>query len=91
MAADLWACTGPWGFAPQEVAAPVDLWHGMHDPFVPLDHALALAVALPDCRVALDPDEGHFFLRRRLEEVLGGLLARATLSGRRPVDAPLRA
>jgi pimeloyl-ACP methyl ester carboxylesterase len=65
--------TRPWGFAPETVYADVHLWHGMQDALVPVEHALQLAVALPNCRPAFDPDEGHFFFRRRLPEVLGAL------------------
>jgi len=64
----------PWGFALEEVETPVRLWHGMGDRLVPVEHALQLAVALPRCHVALDPHEGHFFLRRRLPEILTDLL-----------------
>lgn len=65
-----------WGFAPGEVHAEVHLWHGAGDPLVPIDHALQLAVALPSCRVFLDPDEGHHFFRRRLGEILAVLMGR---------------
>jgi pimeloyl-ACP methyl ester carboxylesterase len=70
-----------WGFAPAEVAVPVHLWHGFNDPLVPAEHALQLAATLPDCRVFLDPDEGHHFFRRRLAEILAVLIGRpATVS-----------
>jgi pimeloyl-ACP methyl ester carboxylesterase len=75
--------TKPWGFAPETVYADVHLWHGMQDALVPIEHALQLAVALPNCRPALDPDEGHFFFRRRLPEVLGALRYRSRPRRRR--------
>jgi pimeloyl-ACP methyl ester carboxylesterase len=65
-----------WGFSASEITAEVDLWHGLADPLVPIEHALALAVTLPRCRVFFDPDEGHHFFRRRLAEILGALVAR---------------
>jgi len=74
MVEDYRVCTRPWGFSPEAVHGTVQLWHGMRDPLVPVDDALALAMALPACRVALDPDEGHFFLRRRIREILGALV-----------------
>jgi hypothetical protein len=33
-------------------------------------------VALPCCRIFVDPDEGHHFFRRRLDEILEVLLRR---------------
>jgi pimeloyl-ACP methyl ester carboxylesterase len=63
-----------WGFDVTEVTAGVQLWHGVCDPLVPVEHALQLAVALPDCRVFLDADEGHHFFRRRLRSILVALL-----------------
>jgi hypothetical protein len=40
---------------------------------VPVEHARALAAALPRCRAQFDAEDGHFFFRRRLPEVLGAL------------------
>lgn len=65
-----------WGFSPTEVARPVHLWHGVQDATVPVASAYALAAALPDCRAAFAPDEGHFFFRSRMLEILGPLSAR---------------
>ena len=48
--------------------------HGGLDPLVPIEHALQLAVSPPACRVSVDPDEGHHFFRRRLEEIMTVLL-----------------
>jgi pimeloyl-ACP methyl ester carboxylesterase len=47
----------------------------MRDQLVPVDHALALATAIPRSRLALDPDDGHFFFRRRVAEILEGVAA----------------
>ena len=59
-----------WGFSPEEVEPEVQVWHGGLDPLVPIEHALQLAVSLPACRIFVDPDEGHHFFRRRLEEIM---------------------
>lgn len=70
-------CCRPWGFDPSGVPVPVHLWHGLQDRLVPPEHAWQLAAALPDCRAAFDPDEGHFFFRRRVREIVGRLVAAA--------------
>lgn len=71
--ADRRLTTRPWGFDLADVHAEVQVWHGMQDPLVPVEHALQLTLALPNCRVALEPTEGHFFFRRRAREILGAL------------------
>lgn len=63
-----------WGFDPGTVGTEVQIWHGVEDPLVPVEHALQLAVALPRCRFFLHPDAGHHFFRRRLEEIVGTLV-----------------
>lgn len=62
-----------WGFDPTCVDSEVQLWHGACDPLVPVEHALQLAAALPNCRVFIDPDEGHHFFRASLGQILGVL------------------
>jgi pimeloyl-ACP methyl ester carboxylesterase len=73
---DYLLCARPWGFDPAEVPAEVHLWHGLADVLVPVEHALQLAVALPRCRAFFHAEEGHFFFRRRLSEILGVLTGR---------------
>ena len=70
-------CARPWGFEPRDVRGLVHVWHGLQDHLVPADEAMLLAAALPHASLALDPDEGHFFYRRRLREILGDLGAAA--------------
>ena len=72
---DYLLCTRPWGFRPSAIGPLVQLWHGMQDPLVSIEDALHLAAALPHVQTALDPDEGHFFYRRRLREILGDVAA----------------
>jgi pimeloyl-ACP methyl ester carboxylesterase len=74
---DYVACCTPWGFDLPEVAGEVHLWHGERDRFVPVEHARAVAAALPRCRAQFDAQDGHFFFRRRVAEVLGALVAAA--------------
>jgi pimeloyl-ACP methyl ester carboxylesterase len=68
-------CSGPWGFEPRDIETAVHVWHGMRDQLVPVDHALALAAEIRGSRIALDGEDGHFFFRRRLRDILGGLLS----------------
>jgi pimeloyl-ACP methyl ester carboxylesterase len=64
-----------WGFDVRDVPGEVHVWHGEQDRFVPVEHARALAAALPRCRAQFDAQDGHFFFRRRMAEVLGQLAA----------------
>jgi pimeloyl-ACP methyl ester carboxylesterase len=83
MIEDFLTYSRPWGFAPEEVGCEVQLWHGVGDPLVPVEHALQLAAALPHCRVFLDPDEGHHFFRTSLRRILGKLVDREPVVPRR--------
>ncbi len=65
-----------WGFSATEVQSEVQLWHGLEDRLVPVEHALALAANLPRCRLFLDPDEGHHFFRASLTRILSVLIGR---------------
>ena len=47
MAADLLHYTRPWGFALDQLTTTVHLWHGEHDPKVPITAARQLAASLP--------------------------------------------
>jgi pimeloyl-ACP methyl ester carboxylesterase len=84
-------CCAPWGFALEDIAAQVHLWHGADDQFVPLEHARRLAGALPRCRVTIGTDDGHFFYRRRMGDVLGTLVDAAHGAATRTRVGPLRA
>jgi len=91
-------CCSPWGFDVGAVRGPVQVWHGGEDRLVPIAHARALAQALPDCIARVDPDDGHFFFRRRQPEILAALVPPATRRvplirspGRRPTRARERA
>jgi pimeloyl-ACP methyl ester carboxylesterase len=77
MIEDYVTCCTSWGFDLGEVLGEVHLWHGERDRFVPVEHARALAAALPRCRAQFDADDGHFFFRRRVADVLGALVAAA--------------
>ena len=77
MVDDYVTCCTAWGFDLRDVLGEVHLWHGERDRYVPVEHARALAAALPRCRARFDAQDGHFFFRRRVAEVLGALVAAA--------------
>jgi pimeloyl-ACP methyl ester carboxylesterase len=81
MIEDYLVYSGDCGFSAGEVVPEVHLWHGLEDLLVPIEHALNLAIALPRCRVFLDPDEGHHFFRRRLSKILAVLVGRVDEPG----------
>ena len=64
-----------WGFAPEDVRAPVRLWHGRGDTSFPWPLIEALAARLPNCETRFIEGEGHYSLpiahrRAILEDLL---------------------
>jgi pimeloyl-ACP methyl ester carboxylesterase len=59
-----------WGFALEDIAAPVQLWHGDADTVVPLHHARVLASSIPGATLRICPGEGHMVMWNHLAEVL---------------------
>jgi pimeloyl-ACP methyl ester carboxylesterase len=72
----------PWGFPLEEIGLPVHLWHGARDTLVPCVAAERLARSIPDCRVEMIPDGGHYLVYEMLDDLL--------LTLRRKVDAAQR-
>ncbi len=66
----------PWGFAPEEIAAPMQLWHGTADTMVPLHHSEMLASRVPDATLQTWPGEGHLAIIPHVGEVLDAIVAR---------------
>lgn len=60
----------PWGFDPQAIRVPVQLWHGDADAVIPLAHSRHLASRIPGAVLHVCPGEGHLLLWGHLEEVL---------------------
>lgn len=75
-----------WGFAPEDVGVPVQLWHGDADTVVPLHHARLLAAAIPGATLRVCPGEGHMVLWNHLAEVLDAAAGRVIRPC--PPDAP---
>ena len=70
------AFTEPWGFRLDEIAAPVTIWHGTEDRFVPFSHGAWLAEHVPGARRALLTGEGHLSVAvGSYAEILDDLLA----------------
>jgi pimeloyl-ACP methyl ester carboxylesterase len=72
----------PWGFPLEEIALPVHLWHGARDTLVPCVAAQRLARSIPNCRVEVIPDGGHYLVYEILDDLL--------LTLRRKVEAEQR-
>jgi pimeloyl-ACP methyl ester carboxylesterase len=65
----------PWGFRPEEIAMPVQLWQGESDVLVPPAMGRALAAAIPHCEATFVPEAGHLMIYERWPEILMRLLA----------------
>jgi pimeloyl-ACP methyl ester carboxylesterase len=71
------AFTRPWGFALDDIRAPVLLWQGRQDRMVPPAHGEWLAERLPDADARLTEEDGHLtLLVSRIGEVHAWLLER---------------
>jgi pimeloyl-ACP methyl ester carboxylesterase len=66
--------SNPWGFRPEEITIPVDLWHGEADANVSISAARYLAEAIPDCRARFLPGKGHWLFYECWEEILSTIL-----------------
>jgi pimeloyl-ACP methyl ester carboxylesterase len=71
------AVVRPWGFAPEDVAAPTLLLHGRLDRMVPSSHGEWLAGRLPTSELRLRPEDGHISVLRSAPRALEWLQARA--------------
>ena len=70
---DLRLLSQPWGFRLEDIAVPVELWHGEADAQVPVGVGRRVAQRLPDCRARFIPEAGHLWLFEHCAEVLGTL------------------
>lgn len=65
---------GDWGFAPQDIEIPVQLWYGEADRNVPVAMGRYLADAIPYARATFSGNEGHLSLfKKHAETILGSL------------------
>lgn len=81
----------PWRIPFRDVIASAVLWQGLEDRNVPPSASEYLADVLPNCRLDVIPDAGHFWVFDHLDEVLdaveaflkaGANLKRASFPGR---------
>lgn len=63
-----------WGFDPGRIAAPVGIWQGDSDGFVPVAWSRWLASRLPKAELVVCPGEGHFLPVGRYREIFDWLL-----------------
>lgn len=69
--------TAPWRFSLRDVDAPVVVWHGDADNYVPPAFAHYYLTHLPRAELRLVPSEGHFLGVRVADDVLEDLMADA--------------
>jgi pimeloyl-ACP methyl ester carboxylesterase len=64
-----------WGFNPETIHIPVQIWHGRRDQFVPFQHGEWLAGVIPEVEAHLTTEDGHLTLyQSRIPEVHAWLL-----------------
>lgn len=63
----------PWGFTPEDLAVPVDVWSGAEDRLVPADWGRELAQRIPGARHVVRPG-GHFVAHLHFPELFESLL-----------------
>ena len=78
----------PWGFPLDAVEVPVFIWHGDHDPFVPVEAARLLARRIPHARLTVYRDEGHTVDYRHIDEILADLAG--TVASKAPESSTTR-
>jgi len=71
---DLVIAANPWGFAPEDISCPVDLWVGIEDTNTPLAMTRYLASVLPNNRVFELAGAGHCCLYTHWDAILDALL-----------------
>lgn len=63
----------PWGFRPEQIQVPVQLWHGDLDENAPIAMGRYMAAAIPRCRATFVTGQGHMLFYRRWREILWGV------------------
>ncbi|MDI9972266.1 alpha/beta hydrolase [Rhodococcus sp. IEGM 1307] len=76
MVEDYRAWMRPWGFAPEDLTVPVDVWGGSDDELVPTHWPPALARRIPGATLNIRTG-GHFMAHLHYREILGTLRRRS--------------
>jgi pimeloyl-ACP methyl ester carboxylesterase len=67
----------PWGFELENITVPVQVWHGVQDQFVPVEHGRWLAERIPGAKAHIYDEDGHLTLQvNRIGDVHDWLLSR---------------
>jgi pimeloyl-ACP methyl ester carboxylesterase len=64
----------PWGFPLEEISVPVSIWHGDTDASIPLSMAEHIAKRIPNSRLHVIANEGHFLIFKYWREILLDIL-----------------
>jgi pimeloyl-ACP methyl ester carboxylesterase len=64
----------PWGFAPEDLDVPVDIWVGGEDEFVPRPWSHELVRRIPGATLNVRPG-GHFMAHLHYREIFESLLS----------------
>jgi len=73
---DDFAFVRPWGFRPEDIRVPVQLWHGTQDQFVSAAHTRWLAARIPGVETRIHEDDAHLSIQfARIAEVHEWLLS----------------
>jgi pimeloyl-ACP methyl ester carboxylesterase len=67
----------PWGFELSAISAPVSIWQGDADGFVPLSWAQQLAARIPHAQLHICAGAGHLLAYERYPQIFADLLAQA--------------
>lgn len=67
---DVMAFASDWEFRPEDISAPVLLWHGEDDVFAPAAHTRWLAERIPRAELVVERGAAHFGALRVLTRVL---------------------
>nr|VFK40637.1 MAG: Pimeloyl-ACP methyl ester carboxylesterase [Candidatus Kentron sp. SD]VFK45782.1 MAG: Pimeloyl-ACP methyl ester carboxylesterase [Candidatus Kentron sp. SD]VFK79777.1 MAG: Pimeloyl-ACP methyl ester carboxylesterase [Candidatus Kentron sp. SD] len=66
--------TSPWGFRPEDIRIPVDLWYWEDDPAIPPQMGRYLERAIPTATSRFLPGGGHLSIIDYLDKIIEGLL-----------------
>jgi pimeloyl-ACP methyl ester carboxylesterase len=66
----------PWGFTPEQIPGRVNLWHGSADPLVPKAWSEEFARRIPNARLTLIPEQGHFLAYNHYRNILSEFAAK---------------